>query len=312
MLQLLTAAAPLISAGTGLFGAIKGARQGNAAADAQRDANNVALLNWLQNRRNADQQQQMATAGQINARGDRTTFVPGVGWVATPSTFTSGMQDVADNEAIAGYAVDQPRVRDENRATFRRRLDAGADAESARAGRDLGAQSLEDMQSRLIELGFAEADSGADEVRNAVGVNAIRTDSGGEVAIGNAARNALANRRTALARARAEAPGQFVGARGARINANETAIGAAEQRAAGRANPRLVGGTLDGLNGGAAAELASRFMARGGQVEAPRLGYTDERQGIGIAGVGRATDNLFTELGRFAKRRTQDGDNNVG
>jgi hypothetical protein len=294
--------ASLVSAGSQLFGAVQGARQGGAASNAQSSANNIALLNWLQNRDNADFQRQMATAGQVDARGNRTAFVPGVGFVATPSTFTRGMQDVADAEAIAGYAVDQPRVREEQRQAFLRRLSAGADAEAARAGRFVGRQDMPDVQSRAIELGFAEADSGADAVRDAVGVNAIRTGTGGEQAIAGAARTALANRRTALARARAQAPGAFAGARDAQNTMAENAIASPMRRASGQTTARLQGGTLDSLNGGASAELASRFLARGGQVEAPRLGYADDRTGIGIAGAGRAFENLITQGARAGRQ----------
>jgi hypothetical protein len=214
------------------------------------------------------------------------------------------MQNVADSEAATGFAVDQPRARAEAREAFLRRLAAGSDADAARAGRGVGRQSMRGVEGGLIEQGFAEADSGADNLRNAVGVNAIRTGSGGEVAIANAAQQALANRRTALARARAGAPGAFVNARGAQTAMAEEAMAAPMRRASGQTTARLQGGSFDDLNRNstAAAELASRFLQRSGQVEAPRLGYTDERTGIGIAGVGRSLDNLFTELGRFSNR----------
>lgn len=287
--------ASLVGAGSQLFGAIRGAQQGGDAARAQASANNIALLNWLQNRENANFQRDLATAGQINARGDRTAFVPGVGFVATPSTFTRGMQDVADAEAIAGYAVDQPRVREEQRQAFLRRLSAGADADAARAGRGVGRQDIPDIQSRAIELGFAEADSGADALRNAIGINAIRGGTGGEQALATSARNALADRRTALARARMQAPGAFVAARDAQNTMAENAMAAPMRRASGQTTARLQGGTLDSLNGTAAAELASRFLARGGQVEAPRLGYADDRTSIGVGSAGRAFENLFTQ-----------------
>lgn len=293
--------AALVSAGTGAFGALQGARQGSAAADAQRNANNIALLNWMQNRDAADFQRQMATAGQVDARGNRTTFVPGVGFVATPSTFTRGMQDVADAEAIMGYTVDQPRVREEGRQAFLRRLAAGSDAEAARAGRFVGRQSLPEVESRAIELGFAEADSGADALRNALGINAIRTGTGGEQALAGAARNAVADRRTALARARANAPGMFTAGRDQQNTMAENAIAAPMRRASGQTTARLQGGTLDAMNGNAAAELASRFLARSGQVEAPRLGYADDRTSIGIAGAGRAFENLITQGNKFGQ-----------
>ena len=284
-----------------LAGAYVAMRQGNAAARAQREANNIALLNWLENRRNADFQRELATAGQVSARGDRVEYVPGVGFVATPSAFTRGMQDLADAEAVAGYTVDQPRAREEWRQAFLRRLAASADADAARAGRYVGRQDIPDIQSRLIELGFAEADSGADALRNAIGVNAIRTGTGGEVALAQAARNALADRRTALARARMQAPSMAVAARDAQNAAAENAIAAPMRRDTGQPNVQLRPGMLDSLNGSAAAELASRFLQRSGQVEAPKLGYTDDRTSVGIAGLGRAIENAATQLDRFGR-----------
>lgn len=293
--------AALASAGMQAFGAVQGASQGRAAADAQRNANNIALLNWLQNRENAEFQRQLATAGQVDARGNRTTYVPGVGFVSTPSTFSRGMQDVADAEAIMGYAVDQPRARTEAQQAFLRRLAAGADAEAARAGRFLGRQSLPEVESRAIELGFAEADSGADALRNAIGINAIRTGTGGEQALAASARNAIADRRTALARARANAPGAFTTSRDQQNTMAENAIAAPMRRASGQTTARLQGGTLDSMNPSASRELASRFLTRGGQVEAPRLGYADDRTSIGIAGAGRAFENLLTQGNKFGQ-----------
>jgi len=302
MLDMLGAAGSVAGGVGSLIGAINGIRQGNAAARAQEGANNIALLNWLQNRENANFQRQLATAGQVDARGNRTEFVPGVGFVSTPSTFTRGMQDVADAEAITGYAVDQPRARNEALQAYLRRLNAGADADAARAGRFIGRQSIPDVQSRAIELGFAEADSGADALRNTIGINAIRSGTGGEQALAASARNAIADRRTALARARAQAPGATVAARDAQSTMAENAIAAPMRRASGQTSVNLRPGTLDGMNANAIAELASRFLARGGQVEAPRLGYSDDRTGIAIAGAGRAFENLLTQGGRFGKQ----------
>lgn len=305
VLPFLTAAAPLVSAGSSLFGSIMGAQQGNAAAQAQQESNRVALLNWLQNRRAADFQQDMATAPVVNARGDVTQYRPGVGWTTTPSAFTRGMQTNADNEATAGFAVDQPAARFEQRNASRRRIEAGSDADAARAGRFVGRQGLPEVEGLMIEEAVADADSGADALRNAVGMTALRTGSGGEVALANAARNAIADRRTGIARARLNAGPEAMSRRGAQTGVAENAMGAASRRAAGTPSVRLAGGDFGDLNrmSPAQAEIASRMLARGGQVDAPRLGYADDRTGIGIASIGGAADRFLTELGQFGRTR---------
>lgn len=72
---------------------------------AQDDANAIAWANWQQQqeanflqRIMAERQMELATAGTTDARGDRTEYIPGVGWVTRPSDTTRGLISTSDAE----------------------------------------------------------------------------------------------------------------------------------------------------------------------------------------------------------------------
>jgi hypothetical protein len=216
------------------------------------------------------------------------------------------MARLQEGENIEQFVNTSPRIRAEEALAARARLDARGDADAARAERFTGRQSLPEIEALLMEAGAAEAASGADNARSALGLNAIRSGSGGEQAIAQIARNAIADRRSAIANARLNAGSEFLNRRNAQRGANEDAQAGALRRASGTPTLRAGGGDLAALrlSAPAQAELASRIQpVRGGtaqMVEAPRIGYADDRSAMAIGGLGRGIDNFFTELGRFA------------
>ena len=108
---MVAAVAAGIGAAASLAAAANGMQQGRAGAQAAAANNALGVQNYQLQRWIAQQQMEMAQAGQTDARGNRTTYVPGVGWVTTPTELTRQVADAGDRENLQQNTVDAQRSR---------------------------------------------------------------------------------------------------------------------------------------------------------------------------------------------------------
>ncbi len=289
-----TLAAALPAAGN-LAGSVMGMLNGNEAAAAQRQANNIALYNWLENRRNGELQRELATAGRTTARGDTTRYIPGVGWVSELGATSRGLQDASDREQLQRMTIDAMRARARRTANSNRQNVEGQFADRMLA--QLGNAPIDQRQieSLLMEAGAAEANSGAENARNAVGVNRMRTGTGGETAIAALNRNQMLDTRSAIANARLRSGTETASRERTRMGNILDPYGMLASRAAAPDDvpfqPAGIGTDLDN------SMLQQAVNAPGGmrgltQIDAPRMGFAENRTPVGLASLGAALGQL--------------------
>ena len=202
----------IISGAGGIASALMGGNAESQSALAQ-------YYNWLEQREANRRQQEAAnklyrtqTAPVIDAQGNRTEYIEGVGWVSTPSEATRNIINASQAEELArltGDAAQARRGRDENE---RRRYQEGQVAD-AYLRELLGtttpdAATIRDLLVRAAGNGNAEAFDRAQANASRV---AVRTGTSGEDVQGS------------LARERADA------AADAQVNAQQQALVLAEQ-----------------------------------------------------------------------------------
>ncbi len=301
---------PFLSAAgqvAGGVGAIAGIFQGNAQARAARASNNIAMRNYLLQREIANEQREMARAGSIDARGNRTEFIPGVGWVTRTSDATRGLIGASDAEERARLTSDATRGRIRRQNTFTRQLNEGAEADATLASREQGQQTLDGLRGAMIEAGVARAMSGANDARGRIGLVSLRQGTGGEQALAQLARSGLADTRTAIAEANLEAPGEFVARRGARENSALNRYNVLSFRATAPDDVPFQPTQLDeDLSQILRTRMATAPQALGSaaNIRAPEMRNTESRIPVGIAGLGQYLQQLARSN---ARSRTPSG-----
>lgn len=123
-----------IAAGASLLSGIMAARQEAAAQrqnmqlamyNAQREDRASRLQNQL-----AQRMLQMQEAGSVDARGNRVEYVPGRGWITTPSDMTRRLTDASDQEELLRLTQDAQRTRTGKQANELRRGTEGGAADA--------------------------------------------------------------------------------------------------------------------------------------------------------------------------------------
>ncbi len=201
-------------AGIGAAGAIGGGLL-NLAAQSKQQGNQqgalqMAMQDYMLRKKQQEQQYELATAGQQDARGNKTVYVPGVGWktIMTPeSQAMIGRSDAVQNQ---GYVESLGRGADERRSAFNRRLTEGSTAnpllDAIRYG--YGAPSREGVAGASKIAGVTGAGEAGDQARSGYSSAALRTESGSaplSTTIANIDRGATQGIRSALSRGDAEA-----------------------------------------------------------------------------------------------------------
>lgn len=209
---------PLIMSGAALASSALGAM---SAHEANQTNQQIGLLNYYEQvaaRQRAEaearRQQNEAKLGQTDAAGNRTYFVPGVGWVTDLAQDQQQIQDLSEQEMIRQLTEDAARnervgARSNNRRNREDTLATEADRELRAARRpDQGA-----LRQLLLARGAEARNRSADRAGEASARQAVR--QGGH--------NAAAIRQGARAEADA------TGARQAGIEAELMARGMADQ-----------------------------------------------------------------------------------
>lgn len=197
----------LLSGGLGLMGQQN--QQANSAAAMQ-----MAQQNYLLQKRIADQQYELSTAGRTDARGNKTTYVPGRGWVTDVTPTTKGLITASDQAQRQNLVTDVTRGDDERRQNFQRRQREGGVANSMLDALEYryGAPSREGVTGAAKIAAVTGANEGADNAKSAIASAALRTGGASmptAVNFSNVDRGAVTGGRTALARADVEAPNMY-------------------------------------------------------------------------------------------------------
>jgi len=202
------------AAGIGAAGSVIGGGL-NLLGQSQQSANSagslqLAMQNYMLQKRMADQQYELATAGQTDARGNKTRYVPGQGWVVdlTPES----QSQIKQSDAITrNRGVDDlTRGQDERSRNYNRRMsenDAASPLLAAMAN-GYGAPTREGVAGANKIAGVTSAAENADNVKSGFNSAALRTDMGGvplQATLASADRGATAGIRTALAQGDANA-----------------------------------------------------------------------------------------------------------
>lgn len=193
------------SVGSGILNLIsQGQQQGN-----QQQALRLAMQDYELKKRMADQQYELATAGQTDARGNQTRYVPGRGWVVDTTPKTASLINQTDaiaanrgRDELTTGAADRSR-------NFNRRLTEGSSAnpllDAFRYG--YGAPTREGVVGAKKIADVTQVNENADNVKGGFTSAALRTGMGGaplQRTLASADQGATAGMRTALARGDAE------------------------------------------------------------------------------------------------------------
>jgi len=171
-----------LSAGSGILSGFLGKKaQDDAtaynyaanAANLQRQDQSAFMQQLL-----AREYQQMAQAGTTNARGDRTEYIPGVGWVTNPSDATKGLISATDAEQrarLTSDAVIRRRGLQENES---RRLNEGAAADSfMQQLLQEPNYSVQSLRDELLNRATTDTNKAFDRTSDRLGTQALRSGS---------------------------------------------------------------------------------------------------------------------------------------
>lgn len=288
------AAAGLAAAAASAYGAYSANK--NAQAAATQNANALAVQ-----RRQMELsalQQEAALAGTTNARGDRTRYVPGVGWVEEVSPLTRALMVRSDQEEAARLAEDLPRQRMLREAGFSQQM-ADRGLATALLGRmNEGKRSLADVQAGNVRSNVAQLMAGPQNTRNAAIMSALRQGTGAQSVVEATGRRGLADTRAALEASYNSAPTDYANAESARTNDSLTRYNMLMSRAM----------APDGVafNPNALADALSNSRARQQMVAPQALGAAGNIQ---AAKVLAENDNVATRIASAAKGLSGVGQN---
>lgn len=146
----------------------------------QEAALQMAMLDYQLRKRQMEQQYELSTAGQQDARGNRVSYVPGRGWVTDLTPQSRSMLNRSDAVQNQGYVESLGRGAEERRGAFNRRLDEGSAASPLLAAMQhgYGAPSREGVGGANRIAGVTAASEGADQARSGYAGAALRTGSG--------------------------------------------------------------------------------------------------------------------------------------
>ena len=193
----------LLAGGMNLFG--QSQQQGNQQAALQ-----MAMQDYMLRKQALQQQYELATAGQQDARGNRTRYVPGRGWVTDLTPESRSMLNRSDAVQNQGYVESLTRGRDERSAAYKRRLDEGSAASPLLDAMryNYGAPTREGVAGKNTIANVTGASEGADQARSGYNAAALRTGSGSvplQNTIAGIDRGATQGIRSAIAKGRADA-----------------------------------------------------------------------------------------------------------
>jgi hypothetical protein len=270
-------------------GAIKGVTGGGNANEAANVQNDINFRNYYLQQRLASLQEEMARAGSVNARGDKTEYVPGVGWVTRQSAQTDALIKSSDQEQRLRNTTDASRSRMRRENTFGRQANEGQQADAILGGINTGQQTPADLRAAMIEANVAKAVSGGDDMRKRIGMVSLRSGSGGQQALADISRNNMMDTRSAIADANLNAPDEYNARRSARVNPRLNQYNMLAERATNADDVSFQPTTLEeGLTASARsrANMAPQSIGSAMNVDAPRVGYSESRKPVGLDSLG--------------------------
>jgi hypothetical protein len=185
------------------LGMMQNAEQGSQIAEQQRNS----YAAQAEQQRLARQQYELATAGTTNARGDRTRYVPGVGWVEELSDESQVAQGLSDTETRRRLAEDMPRSRYGREMNWQDRLQEREAADTQlRQFQEVQGRSPAAIEAAMLEQNMAAAQDPIDATRQQVQMNALRGNSGASDILAALSERGAQGTRSAIAQARADAP----------------------------------------------------------------------------------------------------------
>ena len=296
---------PLIGLGltaAGTIGGLLQARRGQDAAERsnaaslafaqqnQRQQGQLGLLNYLLQRQAARSQDELARAGVVNARGDRTEYVPGIGWVERPAESTRALIGLGDNEERLRMAADAPRGRMQREDAAARMRREGQLADEMLAGMNVGSETLDGLRAALMERNLARAASGADDMRRRIGLQGLRTGQISAPMLASLARNQMLDRRTAMAEANVDAPEEFQARRanriGPRLNQYNALAGRVGAPDAAAQPPPQIAESLTALLRNRTG-VSAPGMTRIDSIAAPEFRSTENRVPVALDSLGQ-------------------------
>jgi hypothetical protein len=300
----------MIGIGTQAAGAISGLLQGNAQAKAAREANNIAMMQFLEQRRQAELAQRQAEEGSTDSRGNRVRYIPGRGWVTELTEPSRRIQTASDVEELQRNTIDAASSRAIREMAARRQAREAGIADATLAQRGVGERSVADVQAALLASKAARAMAGNRAMQRNINLGALRMGTGGEMALAELGRSGLEDARTAIADARLEAAPMAVAQNAARLGANDASYNMMASRATQPLNSTFRPSTI----GESTAEAATgRFGGRAAQMQAaaniqairaPQMQYAEDRTPTAIAGLGSAFMGAGNLYNAYQKRNT--------
>lgn len=199
---LIGAGGSLAAGGLNLLGQ---SQQSNNSAQALQ----MAMLNYQLQQKQMERQYELATAGQRDARGNQTRYIPGQGWVVDTTPATQSLISGSDAVQRQGMTESLGRGRLERGQAFDRRQQEGVASSPLlmQFMNKYGAPNRDAVIGANNVANVTQASEGADAIRGGFTSAALRTGSGAvplQQSLSSLDRGATAGIRTALARGDAE------------------------------------------------------------------------------------------------------------
>lgn len=312
----LPAIAAGIGAGAQLLGAIGGIFGAGNTAAAQREANAIAMRNYLWQRQLADEQMRMARAGQTDARGNRTEYIDGVGWISRPTETTRGLLSASDSEERQRLTQDAIRRRMSESNQFNTQLQDRGDANAVRSDR-VGTQTLDDVRAAMLRKASGQALGSNDNAIGALGVSGLRGGTNVAETLAEVSRNSGNSLRGAMAGADADATTEYNArsnaTRGDALNRYLALTRNASGTIGEQARPTSIGDSLSAMLANRAQSGIYGMQGAGRGVVAPTP-TTRDNTPMAIAGFGSALSDMLDNEKLMARLSTLfgTGNSNIG
>lgn len=137
----------------------------------------LAMQNYLLQKQQADRQYQLATASRTDARGNKTFYVPGVGWQTQLTPTTQSIINESDAITQANNRGQIVRGESDRSRNFQRRLTEGSAADPLLQAviNNYGGPTREGVTGKNTIANVTGAAENADAIRNGYTSAALRT-----------------------------------------------------------------------------------------------------------------------------------------
>lgn len=251
--------------------------------------------------RQLDQQYELATAGQTDARGNQVRYVPGRGWVTDLTPASQSMLNRSDAVQNQGYVDWLGRGQEERRGAFNRRL---AESQAASPLLDAmrygyGAPSREGVAGAHKVANVTGASEGADQARSGYAAAALRTGSGSiplQSTVASIDRGATQGIRSALAHGDEDAGPLY---EQMRDQFNQGRLNPYNMLASRASNTENVPFNPESISGGLDAASLARSRGATDSTAKGLAAYGNPQNSIIAAMLGQKTPNYDTFVGNL-------------